>query len=91
MSNKHGSLSEQSRKRLTGGELILKELDDDEIAFILDVHESSVWRWRKKLRENDDNLACLARKKGSGRPPGLSDDAINPASVSSARRRPVAK
>ena len=74
MSGKHGSLSEQSRKRLQGGELILKGLDDDEIAFILDVHESSVWRWRKILRENDDNLACLARKKGSGRPPGLSDD-----------------
>jgi transposase len=74
MSNKHGSLSEQSRKRLHGGELILKGLDDDEIAFILDIHESSVWRWRKILRENDNDLVCLARKKGSGRPPSLSDD-----------------
>lgn len=31
MSNKHGSLSDQSRKRLQDGELILKELEDDEI------------------------------------------------------------
>lgn len=70
----HGSLSEQSRKRLQGGELILKGLDDGEIAFILDVDHSSVWRWRQKLRENNDDISCLARKKGSGRPPGLSDD-----------------
>jgi transposase len=75
MSSRHGScLSEQSRKRLQGGELILKELDDDEIAFILDVHESSVWRWRKILRENNDDISCLTRKKGSGRLPSLSDD-----------------
>ena len=74
MSSKHGSLSEQSRKRLQGGELILKGLDDGEIAFILDVDESSVRRWRRKLRKNNDNLACLARKKGSGRLPSLSDD-----------------
>ena len=74
MSSKHGNLSEQSCKRLQGGELILKGLDDADIAHILDVAESTVWRWRKILRENDNNLACLARKKGSGRPPSLSDD-----------------
>ena len=74
MSSKHGSFSDQSRKRLQGGELILKGFDDNEIAFILDVDSSSVWRWRKKLRDNNDDLSSLARKKGSGRPPGLSDD-----------------
>jgi len=74
MSSKHGILSEQSRKRLQGGELILKGFDDDEIARILDVNPSTVWRWRKILRKNDNDLTCLARKKGSGRPPSLSDD-----------------
>jgi len=73
MRSRQGSLSEQSRKRLQGGKLI-KGLDDGEIAFILDVDHSSVWRWRQKLRENNDDLSCLARKKGSGRPPSLSDD-----------------
>jgi transposase len=75
MSSKHGScLSGQSHRRLQGGELILKEFDDDEIAHILDVDISSVRRWRKILRENNDDISCLARKKGSGRPPGLSGD-----------------
>ena len=74
MSKKHGGLSDQSRKRLHGGELILKELEDDEIVYILDVGESSVKRWRRKLSENNNDLSCLARKKGSGRPPGLSDE-----------------
>lgn len=74
MSKKHGSLSDQSRKRLQGGELILKELEDDEIAYILDVGESSVKRWRRKLKANNGDLSCLARKKGSGRPPRLSDE-----------------
>ena len=74
MCSKHGNLSEQSRKRLQGGMLILKGLDDDEIAHILDVSELAVWRWRKKLAANDNNITCLARKKGSGRPPRLSDN-----------------
>ena len=74
MSTKHGSLSNQSHKRLRGGELILKGFDNDEIVEILEVSESSVKRWRKKLHKNDGNIACLARGKGSGRPPSLSDD-----------------
>ena len=74
MSSTHGSFSDQSCKRLQGGELILKGLDDDEIAFIVDVSKSSVRRWRKILRENNDDISCLARKKGSGRQPSLSND-----------------
>ena len=54
--------------------MILKGLDDDEIAHILDVSESTVWRWRKLLRKNNNDLTCLIRKKGSGRPPCLSDN-----------------
>jgi len=73
MNSKQGTLSEQSRKRLQGGELILKGFNDLEIAHILDVTPSTVWRWRKVLRENDNDFACLARKKGSGRSPCLSD------------------
>ena len=73
MSSKHGHLSGQARKRLQGGELILKGYDDAEIADFLDVKESTVWRWRKKLAKNDNNLTCLIRKKGSGRPPRLSN------------------
>jgi len=74
MSSKHGILSEQSRKRLQGGELILKGFDDADIAHILDVKPPTVRRWRKILCENDNDLTCLARKKGSGRPPSLSGD-----------------
>jgi Transposase and inactivated derivatives len=74
MSTSHGSISEQSRKRLQGGELILKGYDDEDIACILDVGESSVKRWRRILNAHDNDIACLARKKGSGRPPELSDD-----------------
>jgi len=72
MSSKQGTLSEQSRKRLQGGELILKGFDDVDISHILDVGLSTVERWRKILRENDNDLTCLVRKKGSGRPPRLS-------------------
>src|SRR5262245_51984894 len=74
MSTQHGSLSEQSRKRLQGGELILKGYDNEEVAYILDVGESTVKEWRRNLKNNDNDLGCLARKKGSGRPPGLDDD-----------------
>jgi len=74
MNSKQGNLSEQSRKRLQGGELILKGFDDADIADILDVKPSTVRRWRKILRKNDNGLTCLARKKGSGRPSSLSDE-----------------
>jgi transposase len=74
MGTTHGSLSNQSRNRLQAGELMLKGLDDDEITYILDVILSSVKRWRRKLNLHDNDLSCLVRKKGSGRPPRLSDD-----------------
>jgi len=74
MSTSHGSLSNQSRKRLQGGELIHKGYDNEEIASILDVGESTVKFWRRKLNKNNNDLASLARKKGSGRPPGLSEE-----------------
>ena len=61
MSNKHGSLSEQSRKRHLGGELILNDLDDDDTAQILTVHESSVRRWRKILCENPNKTTTVAK------------------------------
>jgi Transposase and inactivated derivatives len=54
--------------------LILKGYDNEDITYILDVSESSVKRWRRKLDTHNNDIACLARKKGSGRSPGLSDD-----------------
>jgi transposase len=66
MSTKHGSLSVQAAKRLRGGELILKGYDNDEVADIVEVTPSIVRKWRKKLKENSDDLCCLVRKKGSG-------------------------
>ena len=61
MSTSHGSISEQSRKRLQGGELILKGYDNEDIAYILDVGESSVKRWRRKLNANNNDIARPAR------------------------------
>ncbi len=71
MSTKHGSLSSQAVRRLQGGELILKEFDNDEIVEILDVSVSSVKNWRRRLKKKDGEIQALARKKGSGRPPTL--------------------
>jgi transposase len=66
MSTKHGSLSPHADKRLRGGELILKGYDNEPIADILEVPPSAVQKWRKKLKENADDICCLIRKKGSG-------------------------
>jgi hypothetical protein len=66
MSTKHRSLSLQAIKRLQGGELILKGYDNAEIADIVEVSTCAVKRWRRKPKENDDDLLCLARKQGSG-------------------------
>ena len=74
MSTKQGSLSLQASVRLRGGTLILKGYDNEEIADILDVSLSSVKNWRRKLREHGDDLSCLVRKKGSGRPGTLTDE-----------------
>jgi transposase len=74
MSTKHGSLSPQAVKRLRGGELILKGYDNETIADIVEVTSSAVQKWRKKLRENSDDLCCLIRKKGSGSLGKLTDE-----------------
>jgi putative transposase len=74
MSTKQGSLSLQASVRLRGGVLILKGYGNEEIADILDVSVSSVGKWRRKLRENGDDLTCLVRRKGSGRPGTLTDE-----------------
>jgi len=66
MRKKHGSLSPQEIKRLQGGEMILNELDDDEIALALSVSVSSVRNWRRTLKHHNHDLHSLVRKKGSG-------------------------
>ena len=81
MSTSHGSLSNQSRKRLQGGELIHKGYDNEEIASILDVGESTVKFWRRKLNKNNNDLACLARKKV------LADRPVFPRRKSNASRK----
>jgi transposase len=73
MSTKQGSLSSQAGKRLLGGELILKGRDNEDIADIVEVTPDTVQAWRNKLNENSDELHCLVRKKGSGRPSRLTD------------------
>ena len=74
MSTKHGSLSTQECKRLLAGELILKDYDNDEIADIVEVSVSSVRKWRKKLKDNGDDISVLHRKAGSGNPSTLNDE-----------------
>jgi transposase len=74
MSTKHGSLSQQAVKRLQGGELILKGYDNAEIADIVEASTCAVKRWRRKLKENNDDLLCLARKQGSGGVSRLNDE-----------------
>jgi len=74
MKTKHGSLSPQEIKRLQGGELILDGYDNDEIADIVKVSPSAVRKWRKKLKEHDDDIACLCRKHGSGTTSLLTDE-----------------
>ena len=71
MSTKHGSLSNQSRRRLAAGELILRGFGNDEIVDILEVSLSSVKRWRKQVES--DGLHALARKSQPGCPKKLDD------------------
>jgi len=54
--------------------MILKGYDNETIADIVEVTPSAVQKWRKKLRENADDLCCLIRKKGSGRHGKLTDE-----------------
>jgi len=74
MSTKHGSLSPQALKRLQGGELILNGYDNEDIVVIVGVSVRAVNKWRKKLKEHNDDLCCLVRKTGSGRTPILNDE-----------------
>ena len=71
---KHGSLSFQKCKRLRAGELILSGYDNDEIADIVEVSVSAVRKWRKKLKDNGDDISVLHRKTGSGKPSTLSEE-----------------
>ena len=73
MTTKHGSLSEQEIKRLQGGELILNGYDNSEIADIVGASLCAVRKWRKKLAHNNDDITCLVRKQGSGRPSKLNE------------------
>jgi transposase len=72
MNTKHGSLSPQEIRRLQGGELILNDYENDEIAEILGVAPRTIQRWRQKLKD-EDNLQVLVRKEGSGHPSLLTD------------------
>lgn len=72
MKTQQPQITSQSIRRLQAGELILREYDVEEIAEITDSSPSSVYRWRKTLHENNNNLIALRRKPNSGRPPRLS-------------------
>ena len=67
MGSKHKNISSQAVTRLQGGQPILKGCDNDEIIDLVDASRSAVKRWKRKLKENNDDLACLVRKEGSGR------------------------
>lgn len=71
MINKHIKLSEQARRRLMAGDLILRGFDNDEIIDILGISLSSVKRWRRKVTEG--GLHTLARKSQTGCPKKLDD------------------
>lgn len=71
MSKQHLYLSDQARRRLMAGDLILRGYDNDEIVDILDVSNVSVKRWRKNIKNG--GLHALARKSQSGRPQKLDD------------------
>gem|GEM_PF-6835364 len=78
MTTKHGSLSEQEIKRLQGGELILNGYDNNDIAEIVGVSLCAVRKWRKKLANNNDDMTCLVRKQGAGRPSKLNETQKTP-------------
>ena len=53
--------------------MILKGYDNETIADICDVTIRAVTMWRKKLKEHNDDLLALVRKKGSGKKSRLTD------------------
>lgn len=67
MATKHKNISSQTVTRLQGGQLILKGYDNDEIIDVVDASRSAVKSWKRKLKDNNNDLACLVRKEGSGR------------------------
>lgn len=77
MKAKTQPLSSQSIRRLQAGGLILRKFEVDEIAEITEASRSSVYRWKKVLREGGDDLAALRRKHSSGRKRKLSDEQMN--------------
>ena len=50
-----------------------KSFSVEEIAEIVQASVSSVFRWKRTLRENNDEISSLERKPASGRPSKLSD------------------
>ena len=65
MKAKTQPLSSQSIRRLQAGGLILRKFEVDEIAEITEASRSSVYRWKKALREGGDDLAALLPRKKS--------------------------
>jgi transposase len=74
MRKKQGSLSSQESKRLQSGELILRGYENDEIADIVEVSVSAVRKWRKKLKDNGNDISVLHRKSGTGKPSRLHEE-----------------
>ena len=75
MKTTHTHLSRQTAVRLQGGELILREFDNDEIVDILSVSLSTVKQWRRLVKNG--GLQALARKTGSGRDSELTSEQLN--------------
>ena len=69
METTHKRLSAQARRRLLGGDLIVRGFTNDEIVEITEASLSSVKRWRATIQS--EGLQGLARKPQSGRPPRL--------------------
>jgi len=69
METTHKRLSAQARRRLLGGDLIVRGFTNDEIVEITEASLSSVKRWRATIQSA--GLQGLARKPQSGRPARL--------------------
>ena len=76
MKPQNNPISSQSIRRLQAGELILREFNADEVVEITQTSMTSYYRWKKRLRENKNELSALSRKHSSGRPPKLSHEQL---------------
>jgi len=65
------ALSQQSSRRLLGGELLMKGYEIDEVMEITGASLSAVRRWKKIIGE--DGFSALARQGNSGNVTKLSD------------------